>query len=222
MTQKERDSERLKTLLEPVQELWDSGQLLVAGADEVGRGPLAGPVMAACVVMPKEPLLPGIYDSKRVSAKKRERLAEAIKETAAAFGIGIASPEEIDELNIREATRKAFERSIDAMVQSLGRYPDHLFTDSVQLDLPFPVTPMVRADQKVYAVAAASIVAKVARDRLMVETYAEQYPEYGFERHKGYGTEEHRRAIIEHGATAIHRQSFLVNRETWKERLQGP
>lgn len=220
MNQKEKDSARLAELLEPMEALWDSGQMMIAGADEVGRGPLAGPVMAACVIMPREPLVPGIYDSKKVSAKKRQRLAEVIEETALAIGIGIAEPAEIDEINILEATRMAFRRSVENMISSLGRNPDHLFTDSIPIDFPFPVTPLVRADQKVYAVAAASIVAKVARDRLMSETYAQKYPEYGFDRHKGYGTHAHRRAIATYGPCPIHRHSFLGNLESWKEQMQ--
>lgn len=213
--------DRLRVLLGPMQELWDKGQLVIAGADEVGRGPLAGPVVAACVVMPREPLVPGVYDSKKVSPKKRERLADEIRDAALAVGIGSAEPDEIDELNIAEATRKAFERSVHNMISQLGGNPDHLFTDSVSINMPFPVTPMVRADQNVYAVAAASIVAKVVRDKLMVETYAKEYPQYGFERHKGYGTDAHRLALIQHGPSPIHRRSFLGNLEDWKAKLQS-
>lgn len=214
-----KDKGRMSDLVEPLQELWDSGQMLIAGADEVGRGPLAGPVMAACVIMPRDPLVYGVYDSKQVSAAKRQRLADEIREAAVAVGIGSADPAEIDDVGISEAARMAFRRSIEAMIRQLGHDPDYLFTDSVKLDCPFPVTSMIRADQHVYPVAAASIVAKVARDALMTEGYAKQYPQYGFEKHKGYGTAEHRRAIIEYGDLPVHRKSFLTHLPAWKAEL---
>lgn len=220
MTRAEKDQHRVQELIEPEMELWNAGKTLIAGADEVGRGTLAGPVMAVCVILPQEPLIPGIDDSKKVSAKKRERLAEEIKEKAIAIGIGIAEPAEIDAINILEATKNAFRRSIQNMIENLGCQPDHLFTDSTPLEMPFPVTAMVRADQNVYCVAAASILAKVIRDQMM-EKYAEQYPDYGFERHKGYGTAAHRSAIIQYGASPIHRSSFLHHIDIWKEELEN-
>lgn len=212
------DQVRMEQLLHTEKPLWNSGTFLIAGADEVGRGPLAGPVMAACIVMPAEPLIFGVYDSKKLAASKRQRLSEEICETATAVGFGAAESSEIDEVGIAEATKRAFYRSIEAVVRQLGQNPDHLFTDSVRLHLDFPVTSMVRADQQAYNVAAASIVAKVRRDAIMKE-YAKQYPEYGFDTNSGYGTETHRCALIKYGPSPIHRQSFLRNLEVWKAKL---
>lgn len=218
MTRVELEQKRLDELICTETPLWESGMTFVAGADEVGRGPLAGPVMAACVVMPADPLILGIYDSKKISAAKRKRLSNKILETALAVGFGTAECEEIDEIGIAAATKQAFLRSIEAMIRQLGREPDHLFTDSVKLDVACPVTSLVHADCHVYNVAAASIVAKVKRDAVMAE-YAEKYQEYGFDQNSGYGTEAHRRALIEYGPSPIHRRSFLGNLETWKVRL---
>lgn len=204
MTRSEKAAVRLNEITAIERPMWESGMTLIAGADEAGRGPLAGPVVAAAVIMPPDDLIPGIDDSKRLSEKKRELLYEQIREKAVAVGIGIVSMYEIDTMNILEATRKAFCLS----VADLHMTPDHLFTDAMDMPADCPVTAMIKGDQKIYSVAAASIVAKVTRDRLM-NAYAQLFPEYGFERHKGYGTPEHRAAILSHGVLPVHRQTFV-------------
>lgn len=184
--------------------LWDQGCTNIAGADEAGRGPIAGPVVAACVIMPPDRIIEGINDSKKLSEKRREALYEQITETAAAMGVGICEADEVEALGILPATREALMRALTKM----GTGPDHLFTDYMELDVPYPLTSMAKADQKIYTVAAASIVAKVTRDRMMRE-YDSVYPGYGFARHKGYGTPQHRRALEELGPCQIHRASFV-------------
>jgi len=177
----------------------------LAGMDEVGRGPLAGNVVAACVIMPSEPLYEWIDDSKKLSAKKREELYECIMEKAIYAGVGEATPQEIDEMNILNATRLAMERAAQDAPASL------CIVDAVHgLYLPFPVHSIIKGDATSYNVAAASIVAKVTRDRQMAQ-YAEIYPEYGFERNMGYGTAEHIAALKQYGATPIHRRTFIGN-----------
>ncbi len=179
------------------------GYTLVAGVDEVGCGCLAGPVVASAVLLPSSARLSGLNDSKLVSASSRERLAERIK-TIAVWAIGISSVEEIDALGIRPATLLASKRAL----LGLARTPDAVISDAFFIpDLPFPCHPLVRADQRVRVVAAASIIAKVHRDELM-NTLAETYPGYGFEKHKGYGTAQHLAALEKHGVTPVHRRSF--------------
>lgn len=219
MTRAEKEAARLEKLIQNEKPLWEAGQTLIAGADEVGRGPLAGPVLAACVVMPQKPLLAAVYDSKRIAEGKRQRVSQEILDIALAVGFGQAESSEIDEIGIEAATKAAFMRSVDEVIRQLGRQPDHLFTDFVHLDVSCPITPMVRADQHVYNVAAASVVAKVRRDALMVE-YSEKYPAYNFAKNKGYGTAEHRRALIAEGPSEIHRHSFLGNLPAWQNRLE--
>lgn len=176
----------------------------VAGADEAGRGPLAGPVVAAAVILPTEHWIEGINDSKKLTEKKREALYSQIMEQALSYGIGIASVEEIEQYNILEATRLAFARAIGQLEQPFELYTDYI----TGLSLPIPYTALVKGDAKVYSIAAASVLAKVTRDHMMVE-YAREYPEYGFEKHKGYGTEAHRKAILQYGPCPQHRLSFL-------------
>lgn len=218
MTRKEKEEARLRELVANEEPIWQEGKLYIAGADEVGRGPLAGPVVAACVVMPPEPLLAGVYDSKKISAGRRQKIGKEIMQTAVAIGIGVVSSAEIDSTGIAEATRAAFRLSIAEVVRQLQRQPDVLFLDSVKIGADCPVRSMVKADQQVYSVAAASIAAKVYRDRLM-EEYAKLYPKFGFAQNKGYGTKAHRAALIESGPAPIHRRSFLNNLERWKEEL---
>lgn len=178
---------------------------LMAGADEAGRGPLAGPVVAAAVIMPYEHVIEGINDSKKLSEKKREALYEQITEKATAWAVGIVEQDVIDEINILNAARLAFLKA----VKGLERKPDFVFCDYITgLELDIPHMPIVKGDAKVYSIAAASIVAKVTRDRIMREM-AEKYPEYGFEKHKGYGTRAHTEAIRTYGPCPIHRRSFL-------------
>ena len=187
--------------------LWKQGYLRVAGVDEVGRGPLAGPVMAAAVVFPpsfRTRLLPGLRDSKQLTAKARERLTPQVRRFAAGVGIGSASPAEIDALGIVGATVAAMSRAIRQLPQSA----DHLLVDALRLECDgLPCRPIIHGDALCSSIAAASIVAKVARDSLMVELDA-LHPGYGFARHKGYPTAEHRAALERLGPTPLHRRSF--------------
>lgn len=185
---------------------WQAGQYHIAGMDEAGRGPLAGPVVAACVIMPVDDLILGVNDSKKLSEKRREALYELIVEKAVEYRTGIVWQDEIDEINILNAAKKAFMTALNAM----STVPDHVYVDAVKIDSPYPCTPVIKGDAKVYAIAAASIIAKVTRDRIMRE-YAGQYPEYAFDRHKGYGTAAHYQAIEQYGVLDIHRKTFLKN-----------
>ena len=178
---------------------------VVAGIDEVGRGPLAGNVVTACVVMPKEPLLPWVDDSKKLSEARREKVFQEIMDIALYVGIGQATPEEIDEINILEATKKA-------MREAAAQVPADVFLiDAVTgLGLNGREVPIIKGDATSYAIAAASIVAKVTRDRQLIEL-DKQYPEYGFARNKGYGTAEHIAALKTLGPCPAHRRSFIRN-----------
>ena len=182
------------------------GARYIAGADEVGRGPLAGPVVCAAVIMPLADgeIVEGIDDSKKLSEKERERLFELIKKQAVAYRIEELSNEEIDRLNILEATRLCMKRAVDG----LGTEPDVVFTDgNFSIDISLPQQNIVKGDALSYTVGAASILAKVHRDRLMCE-YDKIYPQYGFAAHKGYGTAAHEAAIREYGLCEIHRRTF--------------
>ncbi|MGI6152392.1 MAG: ribonuclease HII [Christensenellaceae bacterium] len=183
---------------------WERGEDRIAGIDEAGRGPLAGPVVAACVIMPKDDLVLGIDDSKKIGEKKREELYGVICEKAICYNIYIVDHMEIDRINILNAAKKAFLGALDGLPQA----PGHVYTDAMPLDTDMPHTPVVKGDSKIYTVAAASILAKVTRDRLMRE-YDAQYPGYGFAQHKGYGTKAHYEAIEKLGVTEIHRRTFL-------------
>lgn len=178
---------------------------VVAGIDEVGRGPLAGNVVTACVVMPKEPVLPWIDDSKKLSEARREKVYQEILDIALYVGVGQATPEEIDRINILEATKKA-------MREAAAQVPADVFLiDAVTgLGLNGQEVPIIKGDATSYAIAAASIVAKVTRDRQLIEL-DKQYPEYGFARNKGYGTPEHIAALKEIGPCPAHRRSFIRN-----------
>lgn len=186
-------------------ELHAEGIRYIAGIDEVGRGPLAGPVVAAAVVLPEDFDVIGVNDSKKLSEKKREELFEIIKEKAVSFAFGIVDNEVIDEINILEATKKAMKEA----VEGLDVRPEHLMIDAVKLeDVDIPQTPIIKGDEKCLSIAAASILAKVTRDRMMVE-YAETYPDYSFEKNKGYGTKAHYEGIERAGICPIHRRTFL-------------
>lgn len=175
----------------------------LAGMDEVGRGPLVGNVVTACVIMPDHPVLEWVDDSKKLSAQRREAVYEQIMQYALYVGIGQASPQEIDEMNILNATKLAMERAAQNAPASL------CLVDAVRdLYLPFPIHSLIKGDATSYVIAAASIVAKVTRDRQMVE-YAKEYPEYGFEHNMGYGTPEHIAALKRYGPTPAHRKSFI-------------
>lgn len=185
--------------------LYAEGYRVICGVDEAGRGPLAGPVCAAAVILPEGLEIPGLNDSKKLTDKKRRELFPVIKEQAVAYGIAFASCEEIDEMNILQATYLAMER---AMAQ-LAVKPDIAMIDGNRAkDFGLPVRTVVKGDSLSANIAAASVLAKVTRDDLMVELAA-QYPEYGFEVHKGYGTKVHYEALRTHGASPIHRMTFL-------------
>lgn len=181
------------------------GFTAVCGIDEAGRGPLAGPVCAAAVLLPEGLVIDGLNDSKKLSEKKRELLFPVIEENALAFGIGFADEKEIDEINILQATFLAMRRAFDAM----QRRCDYVLVDGNRMP-PMPVSgeTVVKGDAKSPSIAAASILAKVSRDRVMLE-YAKQYPEYQFEKHKGYGTKAHVEALHAFGPSPIHRRTFL-------------
>ncbi len=209
---------RTKELRRPEIELMDKGYSLIAGVDEVGRGPLAGPVVAAACIFDRDVDIVGIDDSKKLSEKKREQFFDEIKDKALAYGIGEASCEVIDEINILEATKLAMKRAIDEadkMVESKGRDRIQIVIfDAVKInDLKKEQMSVIKGDQTYFSVAAASILAKVTRDNLMKE-YDKVYPEYGFASNKGYGTKAHYEGIKKAGITEIHRKSFLKNLDT--------
>jgi len=180
------------------------GYQRIAGVDEVGRGPLAGPVVAAAVILPKDGIGQKLFDSKKISSKKREELYEVILSKALGVGIGTIGQEEIDLLNIFQATLKAMALA----VESLPIAPDFILIDGPHgLGLPVPQKPIRKGDQLSNSIAAASIVAKVTRDRMMLECH-QKYPQYNFAKHKGYGTKEHRRAIEKFGVCELHRKTF--------------
>lgn len=183
-------------------ELHYRGVSHVAGIDEAGRGPLAGPVVAGCVILPENFYLPDLNDSKKLTKKKREALYQKIMKEAR-VGIGIASVQEIDHINILEATKRAMIRAVCA----LDPMPNHLLIDALNLPLDIPQTNIIKGDAKSISIAAASIVAKVTRDELM-ERLDEMYPIYGFKTNSGYGTKAHMEAIKSHGITLEHRKSF--------------
>ncbi len=178
----------------------------ICGIDEVGRGPLAGPVVAGAVILPKDCDILYINDSKKLSEKKREELYQVIMEKAISTGLGYVSPERIDEINILQATYEAMR----AAIAQLNPQPDILLNDAVTIpDISFKQIPIIKGDAKSISIAAASIIAKVTRDRLMVQ-YDEVFPEYGFASHKGYGTKTHIEALRKYGPTSIHRKSFIT------------
>ena len=191
------------------------GYRYIVGVDEVGRGPLAGPVVCAAVVMPLEEtdLIVGVDDSKKVSAKKREQLSELIKEKAIAYTMVEVSEKTIDEINILEATRLGMKQAVETLVlpKELGEQAEIVLTDgNMTLDIALPQKSIIGGDGLSYSIGAASIIAKVHRDHKMVE-FAQTYPDYGFDKNKGYGTAEHIKGIKEKGLCPIHRRSFTKN-----------
>ena len=187
-------------------EIEDSlGLRLICGVDEAGRGPLAGPVCAAAVILPEHLQIPGLNDSKKLTDKKRRELFPVIQEQAIAYGIGLASESEIDEINILQATFLAMRRALD---QLTVRPEIAIIDGNRETDFGLPVKTVVKGDSLSANIAAASILAKVTRDNIMVEL-AQQYPEYGFEIHKGYGTKAHYEALRTYGPCPIHRKTFL-------------
>lgn len=199
---REKKEERIVRMTQLERPYWEQG-VYIGGVDEAGRGPLAGPVVAACVVMPEDPLLMDVNDSKKVSEKKRDELFELIYQNAKAVGVGIASVEEIEALNIKNAARLAMKRAI------VMANPAHIFVDAERdLDVSMPQDAIVHGDAVSYSIAAASIIAKVTRDRMILELDKE-YPMYGFAQHKGYGTAQHYEALREYGPCPAHRKLFI-------------
>ncbi|MFH1904683.1 MAG: ribonuclease HII [bacterium] len=184
--------------------LYAQGKNLIAGLDEAGRGPLAGPVVAGAVILPECCDIQGLNDSKKLSPKKRDSLFNQIYDVALGVGIGIADTEEVDKINILAATHRAMNRAVD----NLNVSPEYILVDGLRVpSLKKPQIAIVKGDSKSASIAAASIIAKVTRDRIMID-YAKQYPQYGFEKHKGYATQFHLEAIAKFGISSIHRRSF--------------
>ena len=205
---KEREIERLNKLKEFEKKLYEDGVKYIAGIDEAGRGPLAGPVVIGCVIMKPESFIEYVNDSKKVSETKREMLYEKITSEAIAWSTGIIDEKEIDELNILNATKKALTEAID----KLEVKPDVILVDALdKIDTKgIKYISVIKGDAKIYSISAASIIAKVTRDRIMKE-YDEVYPQYGFAGHKGYGTAKHIQAIKEYGICPLHRKTFTKN-----------
>lgn len=205
---KEKEFERLTNLKQIEKDLYKDGIDTICGIDEAGRGPLAGPVVVAAVIMPKDSMIEGVNDSKKVSEKKREVLYEQIINEAISYGVGIIDQKRIDEINILNATKEGLTMAI----KELQVKPQRILVDALtHIDTcGIPYTSIIKGDAKSYSIAAASIIAKVTRDRIMRQ-WDKVYPDYGFEKHKGYGTKMHIDAIKEFGLCSIHRLSFVKN-----------
>ena len=197
------EDERLEGMLAYEKECYARGMELIAGVDEVGRGPLAGPVVAAAVILPKGSKIPGLNDSKKIPKSKHKEIYEAVLQEAIAIGIGVKDNQVIDQVNIYEATKLA-------MMEAIGRLdpqPQHLLIDAMKLDLPISQTSIIKGDANSLSIAAASIVAKVTRDQMM-EEFDKEYPGYDFAQNAGYGTAKHLAGLDKLGVTPIHRRSF--------------
>lgn len=198
------EGQRLRTMRRFEEALWHSGTQLIAGVDEAGMSPLAGPVVAGAVILPQDFRVPGVDDSKKLTPKTRERLAVIIKREAIAWGVGMTGPREIDEINIYRAGLLAMRRAVEA----LSVTPQHLLIDARPLrELNIPQQSIIKGDTKSLSIAAASIIAKTTRDRLMTELDS-RYPGYGFAKHKGYPVAAHVAALQRQGASEVHRRSF--------------
>ncbi len=201
-------------LLEYEKELYDQGINLIAGVDEVGRGPLCGPVVACACILPKNYQLDGLNDSKKLSEKKREKFYDILIKDAISYGIGIISPKRIDEINIYEATKEAMYEAIN----NLNPKPEHVLIDAMPLSLDIPSTSIIKGDAKSLSIAAASVIAKVTRDHMMYDL-DKKYPEYGFKSHKGYPTKKHIEAVKQYGVLDFYRFTFspisdLINKDS--------
>lgn len=205
---KEKEEERLKALKQQENELRKKGFNTICGIDEAGRGPLAGPVVIASVIMPANSMIEGVNDSKKVSEKKREILYDKIIEEAISYGVAIIGQDEIDEINILNATKKGLTMSLKELIVK----PDIILVDALEhIDtMGIPYESIIKGDAKCYSISCASIIAKVTRDRIMRE-WDKVYPEYNFAQHKGYGTAKHIEAIRQYGLCPIHRRSFTKN-----------
>ncbi len=217
---KEKELERLTLLKKVEEELYEQNNLItVAGIDEAGRGPLAGPVVVACCMMPRNSMIEGVNDSKKIAEKKREKLYDLITQEAISYGVGIIGQNEIDEINILQATKKGLTMAIKDMEEKLKENPELGITkpDAILVDAltkidtdGIPYKSIIHGDAISYSISCASIIAKVTRDRIMRQ-WDEVYPQYGFEKHKGYGTAAHIQAIKEYGLCPLHRRSFTKN-----------
>ena len=205
---KEKEEQRLLELKKIDKQYYDMNMKYVCGIDEAGRGPLAGPVVVASVIMKPDSMIEGVNDSKKISEKKREKLYELITNEAISYGVGIITQEEIDDINILQATKKGLTNSLNSM----DIKPDMILVDALKgIDtLGIPYLSIIKGDATSYSIAAASIIAKVTRDRIMRE-WDKVYPEYGFATHKGYGTAKHIEAISQYGLCPLHRRSFCKN-----------
>ena len=203
---KEKELERLTNLKSMEKDLYNKGFELICGIDEAGRGPLAGPVVVAGVIMPKDSMIEGVNDSKKVSEKKREKLYDLILEEAISYSVAVIGQDVVDEINILNATKQG----VTNVVEELDVKPDLILVDALTHinTKAIPYDSIIKGDAKCYNIAAASIIAKVTRDRIMRQ-WDEIYPQYGFINHKGYGTAKHIQAIKEYGPCPIHRRSFI-------------
>ena len=203
---KEKELERLTNLKSMEKDLYNKGFELICGIDEAGRGPLAGPVVVAGVIMPKDSMIEGVNDSKKVSEKKREKLYDLILEEAISYSVAVIGQEVVDEINILNATKQG----VTNVVEELDVKPDLILVDALTHinTKGIPYDSIIKGDAKCYNIAAASIIAKVTRDRIMRQ-WDEIYPQYGFVNHKGYGTAKHIQAIKEYGPCPLHRKSFI-------------
>ena len=208
----EKESIRLDNLKRFEQNIYDEGNKLICGIDEAGRGSLAGPVVVGAVVMKPDSKLEWVNDSKKVTEKRREILYDRIIEESLAWGVGIVSWDEIDDLNILNATKKGLTIALKQVVDKLQTKPDIVLVDALrEIDtLGIPYQSIIKGDATCYSIACSSIIAKVTRDRIMRE-YDDAFPEYGFAKHKGYGTKEHIEAIKKYGPCLIHRKSFITH-----------
>ncbi|NKN40569.1 ribonuclease HII [Streptococcus alactolyticus] len=197
---------RLETMLRYEKELYQKGYQAIAGIDEVGRGPLAGPVVTACVILPKDCKIRHLNDSKKIPKKHHEEIYEEVLARALGVGIGIVDNDTIDRVNIYEATKLGMLQAIEQMKGEVTK-PDYLLIDAMQLDTPIPQLSLIKGDANSLSIAAASIVAKVTRDHMMAE-YAKEYPGYAFDKNVGYGTKDHLAGLKQYGVTPIHRKSF--------------
>ncbi len=202
-------------LLAYEKELYSEGIEYIAGTDEAGRGPLAGPVVAAAVILPKNTIILGVNDSKQLTEKKREELFDIINEKALAVGVAFVDNEKIDEINILEASRLAMMEAI----KKLKIKPEYVLSDAMKMNIDVPVKPIIKGDALSESIAAASIIAKVTRDRYMDEMDL-KYPNYGFKKHKGYPTKDHIEAIKKYGITPIHRKTFKPIKTMLIEQLE--
>lgn len=209
---KEKEIERLTNLKRYEENLYNEGLKYICGIDEAGRGPLAGPVVVGAVVMPRDSMLEFMNDSKKVTEKRRELLYEEIINTSLAYGIGIISQEEIDKINILNATKKGLHEALGQVIEKLKQKPDIIIVDALREIDTFGITyeSIIKGDATCYSISAASILAKVTRDRIMAE-WDKIYPQYGFAMHKGYGTAKHIQAIKEYGPCPLHRKSFITH-----------